>query len=260
MVIITFTMWNPHNDPTVAPILAALLASLRETLSERFVGLALYGSLASGDFDPTTSDIDFLVITGGELPDALIPALEAMHARLWVSDDPWAHKLEGSYLPQAALRRYHPDDPARPTVNEGRFYLARHGQDWIIQRHILREHGVTLAGPNLRDLIDPVPASAIRHAVRDNLLTWWRPMLDNPARLASAEYQAYAVLTMCRALYTLEHGDIASKPASARWALTALAPRWRNLIAQAADWRPGQPFDHLADVQALIREAIERSQ
>ena len=31
--------------------------------------------------------------------------------------------------------------------------------------------------------------------------------------------EAYATLTMCRALYALEYGDIVSKPAAARWAI-----------------------------------------
>lgn len=241
----------------VAPTLNALLAALRETLSADFVGLYLYGSLASGDFDPQTSDIDFVAVTRDELDDAAIAALDAMHARLWQSGDPWAAKLEGSYIPQAALRRYNPTDPPRPTVNEGRFYLAPHAADWIIQRHILREHGVAVAGPPLRDLIDPVPAEDVRRAVRENLRDWWRPMLDNPARLGTPEYLAYAVLTMCRARYTLAHGDIASKPASARWAQAALAPRWRDLIARAAAWRPGVPFDRFDDVAAFMRETLD---
>ena len=252
-------MWQPEEIPTVAPTLAALLAALRETLGTRFVGLYLYGSLAGGDFDPATSDIDFLAVTDGDLPAALIPALEAMHARLWASGDPWAAKLEGSYISQAALRRYNPGDPPRPTVNEGRFFVAPHKSDWIVQRHVLREQGVVVAGPDPRDLIDPVPPDDLRRAVRDNLHEWWQPMLDNPARLHSSDYQAYAVLTMCRALYTLEHGDIASKPASARWAQAALGAPWAGLIAQALVWRPGGAMDRLDEVQAFIRYTLEQA-
>ena len=63
-------------------MLGALLDGAREVLRERFVGLYLYGSLATGDFSVGTSDIDFAVVTEGELSDAQVAALGAMHARL----------------------------------------------------------------------------------------------------------------------------------------------------------------------------------
>jgi len=43
-------------------------------------------------------------------------------------------------------------------------------------------------------------------------------MLHDPTRLHTGEYRAYAILTRCRMLYTLEHGAIVSKPTAARWA------------------------------------------
>ena len=88
-----------------------------------------------------------------------------------------------------------------------------------MQRTILREQGVSVAGPPLRPMIDPVSPDEIREGVRGVLRGWWTSLLDNPRWLRDGEYQAYAVLTMCRALYTLQHGTIASKPVSARWAL-----------------------------------------
>ncbi|MGQ0600411.1 MAG: aminoglycoside adenylyltransferase domain-containing protein [Anaerolineales bacterium] len=226
-------------------------------LGESFVGLYLYGSLASGDFDPETSDIDFLVVTAGEIPNELIPALEAMHARLAASGAHWAKKLEGRYLPQASLRRYTPTDPARPCVNEGRFYLTAQEPDWIIQRHVLREHAVVIAGPPLTPLIDPVSPEALRGAVLGYLRGWWAPMLNNPARLRHSEYQAYAVLSMFRALYTLHHSAIASKPAAARWAQATLGEPPATLIAHALAWRPGVEMNCFNETVELIRYTVE---
>jgi hypothetical protein len=80
-------------------------------------------------------------------------------------------------------------------------------------------------------------------------------MLDNSGWVRGPEYQAYAVLTMCRALYALEFGEIISKPAAARWAQAALDPRWQGLIARAlAD---GQ-LDDLAETLNLIRLSLRR--
>lgn len=137
-------------------MLLRLLNEVRAVLEGELVGLYLYGSLASGDFDPHRSDIDFVVVTRDALPDETIQQLAALHDRLAASGLTWAAKLEGTYITQAALRRYNPADGPFPGINEGRFYVAHHQSDWIIQRHILREYGAVLAGPPPHTLIDPV--------------------------------------------------------------------------------------------------------
>jgi len=241
-------------------VLHALLAGAQRILGDRFAGLYLYGSLAAGDFDPERSDIDFVVVTAGELPDELLPALEAMHAGLASADRKWATKLEGSYVPQRALRRYDPEDAPRPQLNEGRFYVARHCSDWVIQRHVLREHGVALAGPPASTLIDPVLPDDLRGAVRGILREWWEPMLNDGAWLRRGDvYRAYAVLTMCRALYTLRHGAIASKPVSAGWARSELGGRWAGLIERASAWRHDAPAGDLSGAAAFVRFTLGRA-
>jgi hypothetical protein len=243
---------NPTPYPDINAVLHLLLTSVQATLGDHFIGMYLHGSLASGDFDRQRSDIDFVVVTAGALPDALIPALAALHARLLDSGLSWATKLEGTYFPQQVLRRYTLSDALYPSVNEARFYMGGHGSDWVIQSHILREHGIVLAGPAPRSWIDPVAPDDLRQAMRALLHEWWAPMLDDTARLRSAEYQAYAILTTCRALYTLETGAVVSKPVAARWAQAALGARRAALIERALAWRPGVPLDMLDETLDLI--------
>jgi len=226
---------TPYADANAA--VEALLDGVKETLGEQMVGLYLYGSMASGDFDPQTSDIDFLVVTRGMLSEAQIVALGAMHARLWAAGPKMAAKLEGKYLPLADLPRFEAQAGPFPTVNEGEFFLARQESDWVIQRWVLREQGVTVMGPPLA-LIEPVSPEMLRGAVLGYLREWWMPMLARPARLEKSDYQAYAILSMCRALYTLRFGEIASKPVSARWAQAEFIS-WAGLIESALSWRPG---------------------
>jgi predicted nucleotidyltransferase len=229
--------------PEVTALLEQLLSHARDVLGYQFAGMYLYGSLATGDFDPATSDIDFVVATHGELSGEIVAALEAMHAEIAQREPKWGPKLEGAYIPLEALRRHDAATGEYPCVNEGAFYLAGLGSDWMIQRHVLRDHDARLAGPVLRDLIDPVAPESLRRSVCETLREWWAPMLEAPdPRMAGGAYGAYAVLSMCRALHTLETGEIASKRASARWALETLDARWRPLIEQAAAWRPGAPM------------------
>jgi hypothetical protein len=250
---------EPTPYPDVNAVLALLLDGAQSALGDHFSGLYLHGSLASGDFNRQTSDIDFLVVTDAELSGNLVRDLAALHVRLWNSGLKWAAKLEGAYVPQLALRRHDPLAGPCPTVNEGRFYLDPQGSDWIIRRYILREYGVAVCGPPLKSAIDPVTPDDLRHAVARVLREWWAPMLDDPRFIRNREYEAYATLTMCRALYALEYGNIVSKPVAARWAQRALDNRWARLIDRALAWPEEPQIDRLNETLELIRYTVERA-
>jgi predicted nucleotidyltransferase len=224
--------FTPHQE--VNSVLTILLKNVKETLREQFVGMYLYGSLASGDFDPTSSDIDFVVITKDILSDELISKLEALHEHIWSGGSKWALKLEGSYVSKSLIRRHNLDGHPCPTVNEGKFFVDRRGSDWIIQRHVIREYGVVLEGPDPKSLIDLVTPDEIRQSVLGVLSEWWFPMLDHPNWLSDrgCEYHAYAVITMCRSLHALQHGTIVSKPIAANWAQVEFG-EWSSLIQKA---------------------------
>ncbi|HEX2990617.1 MAG TPA: aminoglycoside adenylyltransferase domain-containing protein, partial [Anaerolineales bacterium] len=226
---------RPTSYPEVNEVLSILLRNVKEILGEQFIGMYLYGSLSSGDFDPETSDIDFLVVTRTILPIETIKKLEEMHNQTWATSLKRAGKLEGAYVPQALICRHDPQGAACPTVNEGQFYVAQLGSDWIIQRHVVREYGVVVEGPAPVALIDPVSPSEIRESVIGTLQEWWFPMLDDPSWLREHEpaYRAFAVITMCRVLHALEHGTIVSKPKAIQWAQTSLGEPWRQIITRA---------------------------
>jgi predicted nucleotidyltransferase len=243
----------PTPYPEVNQALGVFLSEVQAALGERFIGLYLYGSLAGGDFNPLRSDIDFVVVTEDELPGETVQALEAMHNRLWATGEKWYLKLEGSYITRTALRQYHPADGPFPCVNEGQFYLAHHESDWILQRAILRESGVAVAGPDIRPMIDLVSPEDIRAAVNDYIEEWWRPMLGNPERLHNRHYQAYATLSMCRACYTLQYGRVGSKTESARWAQQTFGERWIGLIEDALAWPEGEQLDEFAETLAFMQ-------
>jgi hypothetical protein len=234
----------PTCYPEINAVLEDLLEGVQTRLNGCLTGLYLHGSLAYGDFNPHSSDIDFLVVTEEVLLDAAFSSLKEMHARLFASEAAWAQKLEGAYLPRGQLRRHDLSHALIPWLGEdGHFALERLGSDWILQRWILREKGIVVAGPSLTSLIDPVSPEALKEAVRSSLREWWSPPFSSPQRFEDAAYRVYAILTMCRSLYVLEHGRVASKPQAAEWAMVTLEEPWRTLVALAAAWNPGMDFD-----------------
>ncbi|MHB0885619.1 MAG: aminoglycoside adenylyltransferase domain-containing protein [Bacillota bacterium] len=246
---------QPTPYPDVNALLSELLSSLRGILGDRFVGLYLHGSLAAGDFVRGRSDIDFLVVTDGDLSDEVVAVLKAMHERLLASGLPMAAELEGSYIPRGAMGRYDRARARHPHIESGGHTLRveQHDSDWSVQRHVLREHGITVAGPPIASLVDPLGPDELRRAIVDLVRSWWAPMLDDPAKLRRGKYQAYAVLTMGRILYTLEHGTVVSKRAAASWARQTVARRWAGLIDLALTGDLTRPLGKLDDTRDLIR-------
>ena len=65
-------MKAPTPYAEVNRVLLDLHGRVSAILGENLIGFYLYGSLAAGGFEPSRSDIDFVVITRGRLPDPMI--------------------------------------------------------------------------------------------------------------------------------------------------------------------------------------------
>jgi hypothetical protein len=67
--------------------------------------------------------------------------------------------------------------------------------------------------------------------------------------------QSYAVLTLCRALYTDTHGKQASKKQAALWA-RAYLPQWAPLLQQSSPLWLSESQDKEADDKAGLQETV----
>jgi mycothiol synthase len=241
--------------PEVKQVLDVLLAEIQSILGNQFIGMYLYGSLTTGDFD-RASDVDFVIVTETPLSGPFFSALHAMHLRTAKLDNWCATQLEGSYIPRQALRHfdpqrvfyYHidrgPGEELKRMQVEGAALSRAWWGGWVVLRSNLYESGITLAGPPPQTLVAPVTSEDLRQATLANLYGWAEPMLTNPAIIDSRGYQSYIVLTLCRMLYTLHFGKLVSKGQAADWAKGYLGKRWTGLIegAWADRQTPSQPL------------------
>jgi hypothetical protein len=223
---------------TVTSLLADLLAGVRAALDENLVGVYLRGSLAQGGFDPATSDVDFFAVTERRISDAEFAALAALHERLARSDNPFGHELEGAYVERVAAWRHAPGQRFPTIARSEALAWREHGANWVIERWVVYEYGVTLQGPNPRDLIAPVTAEELRGAVRDRLRDWadFARATDDPEWRAHLGHKAYVVENMCRALCTLATGALPTKPQAVAWALAPLPEPCRGLVERSRAW------------------------
>ncbi len=256
---------TPHSTPyaDVNAVLHDFLERIQAILGDRFLGMYLDGSLALGDFDPRSSDIDFVVVTDAALSDDLFVALRDMHERFDASGSPWATEVEAIYSPQDALHRYDPAYALCPRIERGETLVMEHlNSGWIIHCYILREHGVVVAGPDPRPLIDRVDPHDLRRAMAAIAESWLEPARHDRSAWRRRGTQTYMVKTLCRMLYTLDSGAVVSKPVAAHWVRTIADGRWAALIERALTWqkdpaRQDTPSDdEIDDTLALIEYTL----
>jgi hypothetical protein len=260
-----YRMITPYSD--VDAVLAAFKERIEEILGTHFRAMYLYGSLALGDFDSKTSDIDFLIVTGSLIADDLFTRLHEMHREFAESDSPWSGKIEAAYVPVNALNDTAPTAVKYPQIEKGTaLFKASLEPGWAIQRYTLREHGIVIAGPGPRTLMYPVDPDDMRRAIATITRTWVDQAHHDPTWLdwlRDHDALAFVVLTLCRSLYTLEMGTVASKLHAARWTVQTLGQRWAPLITYALINQGSStelPPYAIDDTLALLQHVFEQSQ
>lgn len=211
--------------------LSAVLAALTGVLGARLEGAYLHGSAAMGCFGPA-SDIDLLCVCRGGLAEASQRTLA--EALLELQRAP--RELELSILSLERIRPW-----AHPAPYEFHFsgaHVARFGQmlasthfdaggaadpDLAAHISVCRARGIALAGPEARELFEPVPRADYLDSVLGDF-DWLR----------AAEVPAvYAALNACRALRLLREDGVYSKLECGLWALAQPGLPGKRFIARA---------------------------
>lgn len=200
-----WTQFSELND-----LLADVVADVRDILGDRMIGAYLQGSFALREGDEQ-SDCDFLVVIDEEPTPEQLGKLLLLHDSIPQREGRWTKHLEGSYPIASQLRDLSGLGHEWWYVDHGARALQRSTHcNLEIVRWTLREHGITMAGPDPDQLVDAVPPEALRERMRktlptvvDDVLSW--------ATLDIAWVQRYLVATTCGILYTLETAEVASK-------------------------------------------------
>lgn len=219
-------------------VLGEFVSRTRHILKNDFIGVYLQGSFALGDFDQH-SDVDFIVVVENELASRHIDHLQVMHDQVYHLGSEWAKHLEGSYFPREILRDHSKHGMELWYLDHGARSLVRSDHcNTILVRKVVREKGVTLAGPPPKTLVDPISDELLRADVFKTLTNWGRQILKEPAPYRNHFYQSFIVLSYCRMLHDLYRGYPGSKREGAEWAKSVLDPSWTDLIDGAWDGRP----------------------
>jgi predicted nucleotidyltransferase len=150
--------------------IAVLLGRLRDGLFARggLVGIYLYGSLVTGDFSPSCSDIDVVVMVEREPDEAAISELRTLHEAL-AGAGGVADRLHCLYVPT--------DSPSYDPYRLHAYWYGTRMTQWqlkVMTQAELASVGVAFHGPWPPPGVTPVPVADIQAAVYEELRDYWR--------------------------------------------------------------------------------------
>ncbi|GBF04308.1 nucleotidyltransferase family protein [Deinococcus aerius] len=250
-------MFYPPNAE-VGQVLGRLTRDIGERLGDTLIGLYLHGSLVTGDFEPGRSDLDLLAALTADLHEGEVEGLRRMHARLAEDFPTWQGRIEVEYVSVAALRDFRTQPHLMARISPGEpLHLTEANRHYLLNWSAARR-GVALLGPPPAQVLPEVTRAEFVGAVRQHARAWreWVTEMRHPGG------QAYAVLTLCRALSSTLHGEQVSKRRAAR-EVRPLLPGWEALIDWAVGWWYGggqqtPDEDHFPEVVRFVAEVRGR--
>lgn len=216
----------------ISALLHDLAAQLPLILGSKLVGIYLYGSLTQRAFNPKRSDVDCIVVTQRNLSEAQFRRLDVWLARS-AKANPWVARLQIQFLIK---------DEVLTMNSKACLYqfekLKRTGSDGnpIIWINVLQS-GVVLFGLPPESFVPAITREMLFQALERELGYLQEEISTKPESewRDVPSYRAYAVLTVCRILYSFRKGPIVSKPRAARWAIKCLPAEWGKIIRQALE-------------------------
>ncbi|MCX6084840.1 MAG: DUF4111 domain-containing protein [Caldiserica bacterium] len=236
------------------------VTALHSAFPQRVYSLSLYGSLALGGFIERSSNINFLTVMVGQIGDDDQLAIRTLHRQLRRLD-PWASRLDGEY---AELEQIEADDLDTPClfVADGSLGGRREVSkpDWLT----LVQCGVNIIGPEPAAFIPDVPWVDLEREMYNSLGSYWAPKADTLWLFLSSAWVAFAVLTLCRILYTMDRHTVTSKQEAAEYTLGIMPGEWHRLIREALRIHSGvrgmslyvSRIARAAETRRFVREII----
>lgn len=231
------TLSDSRLPADLLPVLGAYVDALHAAFPERVYALSLYGSLALGGFVKRTSDIDFVTVMVGQISEDDQLVIRALHRAL-CHVSRWASRLDGEYVELDQIEAGELDTPCLFIADgrlAGRREVSKAG--WLT----LVQCGISIIGPGPATFVPDISWADLEQEMCYDLGAYLAPKADSRWLFLSSAWVTFAVLTLCRILYTMDRHAVASKPAAAEYALGILPDKWHRLIREALRLHSGEP-------------------
>lgn len=218
----------------VQALLETIRRQLQEVLGEKLLGFYLYGSLVWGDFDEEISDIDSAALLRTPLNDYELEKLKEMHRRIAIQFPDWGDRIEVQYVDVNGLQDFRTVPFQMGNISPGEpLHFIPSNKNWLMNWYFIRGYGETLYGPAPETVFPAISKEEFQASVLDQVREW-KEYINGTAD--SRPYQGYAILTMCRSLYTLRTGRQTSKRKAMEW-VKENEPAYAKMVQTAWQWR-----------------------
>lgn len=251
--------WSQHDE--VNHIIEKLLNGHRQVFGDKMAGFYLYGSLIWGDFDIVSSDIDTLCAITSEVTPEEIERLRIMHDEIANESPLWRGRVEVHYASLDGLKHFRKFLSKMGNISPGEpLHIIDAGIEWLDEWYCVQEYAITLYGIDKEEVIPHIEKSEFIQTI----CGYARSFRERIKASEHSRYsQSYAILTLCRALYTLKNEEQVSKLAAARWAIDFL-PEYRKIINNALIWRHERnssvqnPFETYVLAEKFVNDIVDR--
>ena len=244
---------KPTKHSDINFLLEKLLAGIKSALGDKLVGLYLTGSLVWGEFNKGVSDIDLVAALSSDINDSEFNALEKMHQDFAKEHSEWDDRIDVSYMSVNDLLSIKSLNGKLIKISSGEpLNRKESNKERIVLWYLTREKSIILFGPDPKTVIEPISREEFIDAVRIHATSWLEYVKETKNSRPS---QAYAILTMCRAIYVITNDEQVSKTKAAIWTAKKF-PEWAPLIHNALNWRAELKNKEIDD-QVTYPQAVE---
>ncbi|MDB5084097.1 MAG: hypothetical protein JWN30_983 [Bacilli bacterium] len=249
-------------------VLEAYTKAMQQNMGNCVEAVYIYGSIALNAFVEHASDIDFITVVNRPLCHEDIALLAHIHHEIARScPNP---VMMGSYLQWIDLGKTQNQLNPYPYYYENEMHGAGHCDINPVTWWILKQSGLAVIGPDVKDLQLQVNLDVLLGYVHHNMNTYWagwierletgKSQLINDLQITDADIDQrieWTVLGMLRQYYTLKEKSIISKLGAGEYGLTELPEQWHPLIREAMHIRLRNPERYYESRQQRINDGIE---
>jgi aminoglycoside 9-adenylyltransferase len=249
------TVENMNNKEIPNEAIQALKI-IEELLDGILVAVYLYGSAVMEGLR-TYSDVDILVATNHDLPERTrkdltdrlmmisgkignIKAIRPLEVTVINQNNvvPWQYPPKYEFMYGEWLREQ---------FEEGEIPGPTYDPDLAILLAQLRKNSINLLGPKATEVIEPVPMTDIRKAIKESL----------PGLIASTKGdERNVILTLARMWLTASTGEISSKDLAAEWAIPQLPYEHVALLDKARKAYLGEHIDKWKGMDSEVTKLV----
>ncbi|GIN85899.1 streptomycin 3''-adenylyltransferase [Heyndrickxia sporothermodurans] len=235
---------------SVEAYLHKICTVFQNRLGSNLVGIYLHGSLAMECFHPENSDVDILVIIKDKIPKELKKKI--IQDLLALNEYP----LEMSILLEHEVIELHHPTPFElhySKVHRDRYlndphYICGDSVDPDLAAHLVvtYERGKCLFGKSIKEVFKPVPPTHYLQSIMYDIENAEQEIVKNPV---------YYTLNLCRVLYYIKEGVVASKKEGGEWGMNAVDERYKEIVKNSLAIYLGSKEEIRWDNSLLIRFA-----